>query len=85
MREGLIRLTNYSHTLSQERIHSINYIHSQFESEIMKHAGLIRNLSRDLVTNQVMFSLAAEADYHRRMTEVVDELRRKISTFELGI
>ena len=50
------------------------------------HATLLNHLSRgDLISNQILFSLSSEADFMRRLNEITDDLKMKISTYELRI
>ena len=86
LREDLIGFTNYTYSVTKERMRRNSQFHSVFEKEMNIQATLLNHLSRgDLVSNQIFFSLASEADFMRRLNAIMDDLKMKISTYELGI
>lgn len=55
-------------------------------NEIDRQALLLKKLSKgDLVTNQIIYSLASELDFMSRLNEFVSDLRHRIRTYENAI
>lgn len=86
LRDDLIGYTNYTHRRTRETSNVFARLQTEYMEEINKQALLINRLSQgDLVSTQILFAMISEADYMRRTSEILNELKQKVQAYELAI